>query len=152
MTKAIEYLSNSGSEVELAEHLTRCDADFIPRLSARVVISDYAQKLADSAVRFEAWSDDTLVGLVAAYCNDIEEGIAFITSVSVLRGWMGKGIGARLVEECIAHAAALGMRQVALEVSSENQSAIRLYEKRGFSVSGECSLGIQMSLNFEGGE
>lgn len=134
MSAAVEYFLNKASEAEIAEHLACCDADFVPPLSGRVEINDYAKKIASKATRFEAWSGDTMVGLVAAYCNDQEQRIAYITSVSVLRQWTGKGIAMNLVKRFIAHAKASGMRQINLEVASDNEAAINLYEKSGFVV------------------
>lgn len=132
MSVAVEYLTNSASEAQIAEHLLCCDADFVPTLSERVEIRDYAQKIASKATRFEAWSNGTLVGLVAAYCNDPETRIAHITSVSVTMVWTGKGIAARLINQCVEHAKAAGMRQIGLEVAADNMPAIKLYEKSGF--------------------
>ena len=149
MSAVVEYLSNKASEAEIAEHLSRCDADFVPFLSDRVEINDYAKKIASKATRFEAWSGGTLVGLVAAYCNDQGKHIVYITSVSVLREWMGKGISARLMRQCIEHAKVSGMRQISLEVASDNTPAIRLYEKNGF-VAGEAKAPfVSMDLIFE---
>jgi len=132
MNASIEYLLNKASAAEIAEHLTRCDADFVPPLSCRVEIKSYAQKIASKAMRFEAWLGGTLVGLVAAYCNDEEKRIAYLTSVSVLRAWTGTGIAASLVAECVEYAKASGMRQIRLEVASDNTRAITLYGKNGF--------------------
>lgn len=135
MSASVEYLLNKASEAEIAEHLLRCDADFVPPLSDRVDIKDYAQKIANNGMRFEAWSGGTLVGLVAAYCNDQESHIAHITSASVLKEWTGKGIAARLVARCVEHAKESGMQQIGLEVAQGNTRAINLYEKSGFSAS-----------------
>lgn len=132
MSEAIEFGLNKASEAQIAEHFVRCDADFVPPLSGRVEIRDYAQKVAGKATRFEAWSGGTLVGLVAAYCNDQEKRIAYLTSVSVLKAWTGKDIAACLMNQCIEHAKASGMRQISLEVASDNAPAIKLYEKSGF--------------------
>ncbi|MGJ0483813.1 MAG: GNAT family N-acetyltransferase [Methylomicrobium sp.] len=132
MSKSVKYRLNKASEAEIAEHLLRCDADFVPPLSGRVEITDYAKKIASKAARFEAWSDDRLVGLVAVYCNDLEKRIAYITSVSVSRESMGRGIGESMMRQCIARVKALGMHQVSLEVASDNMPAIGLYEKSGF--------------------
>ena len=92
MNEPIEYTVNQASAQLIAEHLLRCDADFIPQLSSRVEISSYSQKIASKATRWEAWSDGTLVGLVAAYCNNSESGTAYISTVSVLPEWTGRGI------------------------------------------------------------
>ncbi len=149
MSEPVEYHLNQASAVELAEHLLRCDVDFVPPLSDRVNINDYAQKIANKAARFEAWSGGTLIGLVAAYCNDSESRISYITSVSVLREWTGKGIARDLTNLCIEHAQAMGMRQISLEVASDNAPAIKLYEKSGFVASKANPPFVTMDLLFE---
>lgn len=152
MNAAIEYLLNKASAAQIAEHLLRCDADFVPPLSGRVEIVNYAQKIASKATRFEAWSGGMLVGLAAAYCNDQERCIAYITSVSVLREWTRNRVAARLVDQCIQHAKASGMRQISLEVMENNAPAIKLYEKSGFVAGKTNAFFITMSLYLESGE
>jgi ribosomal protein S18 acetylase RimI-like enzyme len=149
MNASIEYHLNRASVAEIAEHLTRCDADFVPTLSLRVEINSYAQKLASKAMRFEAWSGGTLVGLVAAYCNDEEKRIAYLTSVSVLRAWTGQGIAARLVAQCVEYAKASGLRQISLEVARDNTRATALYGKTGFVAGKGSAPFINMDLYFE---
>jgi ribosomal protein S18 acetylase RimI-like enzyme len=152
MNHSIEYLLNKASAAEIAEHLARCDADFVPALSDRVEINNYARKIASKATRFEAWSGGTLVGLVAAYCNDQEKRISYLTSVSVLRAWTGKGIAARLVSQCVEYAKALGIQQISLEVASDNVHAITLYGKSGFVAREANAPFITMSLHLESKE
>lgn len=152
MSAVVEYLSNKASVAEIAEHLSRCDADFVPPLSGRIEISDYAEKIASKAMRFEAWSGGTLIGLVAAYCNNREQRTAYVTSVSVLKAWAGKGIATYLVEQCIEYAKALGMWQISLEVASANMPAIRLYEKNGFIAAKANAPFVGMALYLKAGE
>ena len=152
MSVAVEYLVNKASEAEIEDHLRCCDADFVPTLSERVEILNYAQKIASKATRFEAWVNDTLVGLVAVYCNDREARIAHITSVSVMKAWTGKGIAARLTNQCVEHAKAAGMRQICLEVAAANLPAIKLYEKSGFVADKLNEPFIPMTLNLKSGE
>ena len=152
MSAEVEYLLNKASAAEIAEHLACCDADFVPPLSSRVEVNNYAQKIASNATRFEAWSAGTLVGLVAAYCNDQEKHVAYITSVSVLKAWVGKGIAACLMSRCIGHAKALGMKQISLEVAEGNTPAIRLYEKNGFVVGKANAPFVSMNLSLESGD
>lgn len=152
MSAEIEYLLNKASAAEIAEHLVRCDADFVPPLSGRVDIGDYAYKIASKATRFEAWSDGALIGLVAVYCNDQERCIAYITSVSVASEWAGKGIAANLMGRCAEYAEALGMRQISLEVASDNVPAIKLYEKIGFVPGKENMPFVGMILNLKNEE
>lgn len=98
-------------------------------------------------MRFEAWSGGTLVGLVAAYCNDREGQLAYVTSVSVLKAWAGKGIAARLLSRCVEHAKSSGMRRISLEVASDNAPAIRLYEKYGFAAGKATNAILTMNLS-----
>ena len=147
----IEYLLNTASAAEIAKHLLHCDADFIPPLSSRVDINNYAQKLASKATKFEAWSGGRLVGLVAAYCNDQENRLAYITSVSVLKEWMGQGIAANLLKQCITHAKDAGMQQISLEVASNNQPAMGLYEKNGFVAGQTNTPFVNMNLYLKNG-
>lgn len=152
MSESVEYHLNKASEAEIAEQLSRCDVDFVPLLSGRVEIKDYARKIVSKATRFEAWSGCTLVGLVAAYCNDQEKHIAYITSVSMLKEWVGKGIAARLMSQCIEHVKASGMRQISLEVAEGNTPAIKLYKKSGFVVCKVADAFVTMNLYLKSGE
>jgi ribosomal protein S18 acetylase RimI-like enzyme len=151
MSSGIVYRLNHASETELARHLNACDADFVPHLSSRVQIVDYAKKLAAKATRFEAWSGDRLVGLVAAYCNDVETRIGHITSVSVCGDWTGKGIAAALMHQCVEHAEKSGMNRINLEVAGNNVAAVALYTKFGFVAGGEKAGMIKMSLELRNG-
>ncbi len=134
MSGSIEVCLNKASESEIVDHLLCCDSEFVPPLSVRVEISTYAKKIASKAIRFEAWAEGALVGLVAVYCNDSECQTAYITSVSVLREWMRRGIASDLIEQCNEHVKGLGFVQIELEVDNENVDAIKLYRKKGFKI------------------
>lgn len=129
---ALEFRLNTSTVSDISAHLTDCDADFDPPLSSRVDLHAYAEKLVAHALRFEAWSEGVVVGLVAAYCNDLVKREGFITSVSVSRAWLGKGVASRLMTDCLAHAVSVGMRQMNLEVSKTSARAVGLYTKLGF--------------------
>lgn len=152
MSSSIEYLLNKATVAEICEHLMCCDVDFVPTWSSRVEIKDYANKIVNNATRFEAWMGNTLVGLVAAYCNDQESKIAYITSASVLRAWTGNGIAMRMINQCIEHVKELGMVQINLQVAGENTPAIRLYEKSGFTAGKANAPFVSMSLYLKNGE
>lgn len=149
MSETVEFEVNRASEAQIAEHLKHCDACFVPRLGDRVEIVEYAGKIANKAMRFEAWFGGKLIGLVAAYCNDREMRISYITSVSVLREWTGKGIAARLMERCVEYARTTGIRQIGLEVGSDNAPAIRLYEKMGFVAGKANGRFVTMTLSLK---
>lgn len=145
--KSPAYRMNCATTAQIAEHLTRCDADFVPILSSRVDIDAYASKIASNAVRFEAWIGPELVGMVAAYCNDRTRAIAYITSVSVLKELTGQGIASRLLRHCIDYAKLEEFERISLQVAAGHPGAIRLYEKCGFSPSGTAGLFLTMECN-----
>ncbi len=51
-------------------------------------------------------------------------------------------------EQCIEHAKASGMRQISLEVASDNMPAIKLYEKSGFVAGKANAPFVSMNLLF----
>ncbi len=138
---------NKATGDEIAHHLRCCDNDFVPRLSDRVEIDSYAQKIVNNALRFEAWDNNALVGLVATYCNDSSGHIAYITNVSVLHEWFGKGVATQLLSRCIAHITEHGFERIELEVDSGNTNAIKLYEKSGFIIAGAHDRTTRMLMN-----
>lgn len=116
----------------LLEHLRRTDADFMPVLSSRVDLGDYATKLRSLARSVELWEAGSVVGLVAIYCNAAPGGEAFITSVSLEPRWRGQGLADQLVERACELARAAGLARIRLELHCDNQPARRLYERHGF--------------------
>ena len=150
MTNKVADKVNQSSAAEIAAHLVCADASFEPCLSSRVDIQAYAQKLQDRAVRFEAWLDRELVGLVASYCSQSEKGDAFVTSVSVLPQCQGQGIADLLMRQCIEHVRGLGFRQMALEVDQRSVPAVALYRKLGFNTVYRDGLTLIMNMTLEG--
>jgi GNAT superfamily N-acetyltransferase/2-polyprenyl-3-methyl-5-hydroxy-6-metoxy-1,4-benzoquinol methylase len=149
MSCKVDYQLNKATELEIYNHLSACDAEFIQALAARVDIQEYSKKIYKKAIRFEAWANDSLAGLVAAYCNDQTKRTAYITSVSVLNEWQGRGIAAQLISLCIEHARILGMHCISLEVERGNAPAMGLYEKFGFAVADAGESSIIMNLFFD---
>ncbi|MFZ6733489.1 GNAT family N-acetyltransferase [Undibacterium sp. Ji42W] len=142
MNPAIQFSHNQASHQAIAAHLRQCDAAFVPSLSSRLNIDDYASKIISRAQRFEASAsaEHELAGLVAMYCNDdsndgckdTQHGRAFITNVSVLPTWQQQGIARALLKQALHYAKHCGCMQVELEVNTNNPTAIALYEKIGF--------------------
>ncbi len=59
-----------------------------------------------------------------------------INGLAVAPAAQGHGVGRRLVEAAVAHAAARGAKKVSLRVLGHNTGARRLYERCGFVVEG----------------
>ena len=128
----IIFKMKNATQEEIDSHLRVCSGNFSPSLNEKVNINEYSQKIFERATTFEAWSSDTLVGLVAAYFNDFENHIGYITHVSVMSAYQGIGIASELVKECIKYAEQNQFKEIHLEVRKDNSLAIQLYKEIGF--------------------
>lgn len=129
----IVYKIKTAAEPELLTHLTKCKNNFIPALDQTVDIAQYSKKIAENAVSFEAWTGNELIGMIAAYFNDAENKKGFITNVSVLKEYAGKGIAAKLMTNCIVFAKEKKFSAIVLEVNNTNRPAIKLYNRFNFN-------------------
>lgn len=126
------FCRNRATPEEIVVHFKQCDPFFIASITAVIALEDYAQKIVDRAWRVEAWHNNTLTGLVAAYYN-AQRQLGFITNVSVLPDAQQCGLGSQLLIHCIEHLQRLGVAEINLEVDENNASAQRLYLKHGFT-------------------
>jgi ribosomal-protein-alanine N-acetyltransferase len=133
----VTYHIQSATAKQIQNHLQECSSGFIPVLETKLDIEKYAEKIFSKAVSFEAWEDHALIGLVAAYLNDTGSKTGFITNVSVLPGKTGRGVAKRLLENACSFAVAGHFKNIQLEVHRENENAIRLYHKAGFTTINE---------------
>ena len=117
---AMSWPSNpleQGSEAEIAEHLRRCDAGFVPPLSEPGRDRRLCTKIGDPGRAVRGWAAGTLVGLVAAYCNDAGRGSPLSpTSASLPDIGRGKG------SHAAAASGASNMRRRRLRRASRSRS------------------------------
>ena len=146
----LRFAADTASAGQIAAHLRLCDSRFAVALSSRVDIEAYAQKIASHAIRFEAWSGDALVSLVAAYAERARPAL-FVTNVSTLGAFAGRGLATRLLRSCIDHARR-DARDLRLEVASADESAIRLYRACGFADAAVRGAVLDMCLVVAGSE
>ena len=66
----IIYTINRSSIKDVFSHLQKVSELFSPSLANRVNLDSYAEKIGKKAFRFEAWSNDRLIGLVACYVDE----------------------------------------------------------------------------------
>jgi ribosomal protein S18 acetylase RimI-like enzyme len=129
---SVRYKTKTANEKEIYSHLIECSANFKPPLDEKVNIQTYSKRIFDKSFTFEAWNEQVLVGLVAAYFTDSKNISAYITNVSVFKKYNGQGIATKLLNICINHARKNCFSEISLEVSKENQEAIYIYKKLGF--------------------
>jgi ribosomal protein S18 acetylase RimI-like enzyme len=126
----IEYKINTASVTIILTHLNHCDNQFVPALSTKVSLEAYSKKMANNAILFEAWIDETLIGIVAIYLNENNHG--YITNVSVYNEYCSKGIAKQIFVNLLDYTKSNNISEIKLEVSAINIAAINLYKNFGF--------------------
>jgi ribosomal-protein-alanine N-acetyltransferase len=142
-----KYAHKLASKNSILTHLNECNYSFIPPLSETVNLDQYSDKISSHAETFEVWTKERLISLVAAYLNDFEKKVGFITNVSTSPEYSGNGLAQKLLKNCIDHAKKLGFISLLLQVHCENTSAINLYKKFNFVAGDFKTNQITMSLD-----
>lgn len=68
--------------------------------------------------------------------------------ISTAKGWRGRGVGTKLLGHLLEWAAARDFRRIELRVFSNNEGAIRLYERFGFVVEGRQVEAVKVGDGF----
>lgn len=126
-----EYKINQSLKADIYRHLSLCETDFVENLKLRIGLEEYSSKLFEKARRFEFWHLHELAALVAVYFN-LEEKKVFVTNVSVLGRYQGRGLASKLITTMKEFAEHEGYDSISLEVIKTNAKAIHLYKKIGF--------------------
>lgn len=84
-----------------------------------------------STVRL-AFADDVACGIVGAFLEERDRTRACLVSMWVAKEKRERGVGKALVEAVVAWARESGARTIVLTVVSNNETAIRFYERLGF--------------------
>lgn len=72
------------------------------------------------------------LGFISFYANNVEDYVAYVTSIAVSGEYRGMGIGRMLLKRCCQIALCRGMRRIYLRVKKENNKALRFYRMQGF--------------------
>ncbi len=129
---SIAFRKNTASEDDILSHLSKCDGSFVPPLSNRVDLISYSKKIVEKAITFEAWHEEKLVGLVAAYFNDTDKRTGFITNMSVVPEYTGRRIASELLLDCINYGVKGNFCDIRLKVNRLSLDAISFYKKHNF--------------------
>lgn len=140
----IKYCVGRASLSEVRIHLQNVDKNFTPSLSSVVNLEVFAKKIYNNTVRFEAWSNQKLVGLLCAYYNNHATKNGFINHIAIENLYKRQGVSKKLMAICIEYGINNGFKDITLEVSKDNQIARKLYEDFDFTVSDVQSSKVQM--------
>ncbi len=142
--KGITIKNDSITLDELISIHIKCDDDFIPKLSSRVNIVEYCNKLFKKSKIISLHKGEMVVGILAIYCNDTFAKEAYISSICLLKDFRGLGYSSILMEKAIKIAKEKNFKFIKLEVGKNNEPAINLYKKFGYKKTDEKSETIIM--------
>jgi len=143
----INFKVSHASLLEIESHLTECSNLFVPALSSYVDLHRYSFKIVTNTITFEAWNENYLVGLIAAYKN-IEAKTFFITNISVVASFHGKTVSKKLLEFFFNICRNDLFNSVSLEVYKINNKAVSFYVKQGFRIIGSTDTIFLMVYDF----
>lgn len=116
----------------LLAFLEEINDDFTPKLSEKVCLKEYINKLRERANLIYKNKDNKIIGLVVLYCNDKQTNIGYVALCGVLKKWRGKGFARDLMKQAIKKSRAAGMKKIGIH--SNNPIAINLYKDLGFKI------------------
>ena len=90
----------------------------------------------ERGIGFLAMDGETACGIVGAFLDANKATQAQLVSMWTAPAYRQRGVGRLLVNEVLAWARRRGARTLLLMVTSNNESAIRFYEKLGFARTG----------------
>ena len=79
-------------------------------------------------------NDNNVIGYVFGW---LIEGEYHLNNIAIQKDFQGKGLGNKLLSQVIDYVKTQNGALVFLEVMHQNESAIRLYEKKGFNAVGK---------------
>lgn len=127
----ILYKKQTANEMDILNHLQRCNTLFQPPLNTYVVLEDYSNKLYEKSITYEAWDNELLIGLAAVYNNTIANEV-FLTNLSVEKEYHGFGIAKNLMKLLVETAKKEGFDLVKLEVKQNNLKVFDFHSSNGF--------------------
>ena len=120
------------SILEISDFFKEHDDDYFEKLSDRVDIDEYSEKLLESSVLFTLRNDVDLIGLSPCYFNNVDEKIGYISSLTIKDGYRGKKLGSEMIKQIQQYAIARQFNTVMVKIHYDNHISRNFYIKNGF--------------------
>lgn len=113
--------------------LKNADGDFSTKLSLRVDLQEYSEKLALKAFNlfFSYLNND--IAHAAFYFNEKDSQI-FITSIAIIDEYRGRGFGKKMLNEIEIFALFKGVELLELEADCSSNKILNFYSEFGFEL------------------
>jgi ribosomal protein S18 acetylase RimI-like enzyme len=80
--------------------------------------------------------------IAAVLTSEVSPGVGHTTQICVLPGYQGHGLGRMLMQTSAEALRSMNFRELTLTVTSENRSAVQLYENLGFTTIRTFTAGV----------
>ena len=127
-----QFLIEELSILEISDFFKEHDNDYFEKLSDRVDIDEYSEKLLENSVQFTLRDKVDLIGLSPCYFNNIEEKVGYISSLTIKNGFRGKKLGSKMIKQISLYAKNRGFSTVLVKIHFDNEISHRFYLKNGF--------------------
>ena len=118
----------------LKQLLTDVDDEFIPKLSVRLNLDEYVDKIIAKSTIVPVYENGVLNAFISFYCNDLKDHVGYLSMIVVKRDYRNKGVAQLLIEYAISFLQHSGFKYFRLEVNKQNVKALNLYKKSGFTI------------------
>ncbi len=127
----IEWVTGEDECKRILQFLREVDEYFIPSLSSRVNIDEYAIKLSLNAHTLFLKQGLNDVASASVYCNKRD---AYLSSIAVKKEFFHQGLGSRLMQETMDHCRREKCRCLRLQVFNNNEKSIDFYTRCGLMI------------------
>jgi glycosyltransferase involved in cell wall biosynthesis/GNAT superfamily N-acetyltransferase len=147
MSFDIEIIKKSKESIYL--YLNKNSDYFIPPLRDRINVLSFSEKIYSFALQFWIHFDNEPIAFAACYFNNPQKDFGFITTISVIKPYQNIGLGVKLINHIVTFAKQNQFKEIRLEVSNENTSAVAFYFKYGFNILERKSNSMILNLNID---
>ncbi|MCV2369882.1 GNAT family N-acetyltransferase [Roseateles oligotrophus] len=128
--------------LEIEGLLKEIDGDFVPPLSSSVDLTEYSNKLYNKATIFSVHDKGALVAVMAVYCTDAVNRVAYGTMLAVAATHRIYGLGPNLIKSTLDFLKKSEFKVFRLEIYKTNPRVITLYRRLGFSIASETDTSV----------
>lgn len=132
-SQEIKFEIKELSVLEISDFFKAHDNDYFEKLSDRVNINEYSEKLLESSIQFTLWDNVNLIGLSPCYFNNVEEKVGYISSLTIKEGFRGRKLGSKLIARISEYAKEHGFNVVMVKIHYLNEMSHQFYKKNGFT-------------------
>ncbi|WP_121356693.1 GNAT family N-acetyltransferase [Flavisolibacter nicotianae] len=126
-------LASAGMKEEIHAFIAETQKEK-PFLPAGVDLASYLDKLFAHAVIIPFLEKGCIKGVIAFYCNDLENKRAFFSMLAVAADQRRRGVGYFLMETAFRFSKLNGCDTVEADVYKDNIESFKMCEKLGFAI------------------